>query len=94
MEFTEKDLDNLSALSRITLTEAEKPKMLHDIQAILGLVGEINSIALPEDDTKPDVFNIVREDVVTRKEGEMTSALLENAPETERNYVKVTVVLK
>ena len=94
MSFTEKDLDNLSTLSRITLSADEKPKMLHDIQAILGLVGEINSIVLPEDDTKPDVFNIVREDIVTRPEGEMTRAILENAPETERDYVKVTLVLK
>lgn len=93
MEFTEKDLDNLSALARITVSSEEKEKMLHDMQAILHYVSEINSIDIPQDDETPLVYNVVRDDVILRETGALTEALLANAPEREGDYVKVTQVL-
>ncbi len=93
MEFTEKDLDNLSALARITVTAEEKAEMLSSIQAILGYVSEINAVSgelVPE---KSDVRNVMREDVVTRH-GEARNIILEDAPSVTDNYVKVTQVLK
>ena len=77
MEFTEKELDNLSVLARIDIRAKEKPKMLADMQAILGYISEIkgavNSGQLSVDSNT--VFNVVREDVVTRETGTNTDAI-------------------
>lgn len=94
MSFTEKDLDTLSVLARIDIKEEEKAKMLVDMQAILGYISEINEIQGSVTNEKSPIFNIVREDVVTRETGSNTEAILGEAPATEDGYVKVEQVMK
>jgi aspartyl/glutamyl-tRNA(Asn/Gln) amidotransferase C subunit len=94
MEFTEKDLDNLSSLARIDIAPSEKEKMLHDMQSILGYISEINNIEGTTETRSETVFNVVRNDVVTRETGSNTQAILAEAPETENGYVKVEQVMK
>ncbi len=94
MEFTEKDLDNLSELARITIKPEEKGKMLQDMKAILVYVSEINSVSGDVVREKEIHYNIVREDVVTREVGAETEALLHEAPAVEDGFVKVSQVLK
>lgn len=93
MKFTETELDNLSTLARITIKDDEKEEMLTSMQAILGYVGEINSVQGDLEKVNEELFNIVREDVVTSETGSNTEALLANAPATEDGYVKVAQVL-
>lgn len=92
MLFTEQDLDNLSKLSRITIKEEEKQKMLLDIQAILGYVSEINTVSGESDHKEESFFNVVREDLVTHLPESSSEELLREAPETEDSYVKVKQV--
>ena len=94
MIFTEQDLDNLSRLARIDIKPDEKEKMLADMQAILGYVSEINDVQ--GDVVREDVtlFNVVRDDVVTRETGSNTQAILDDAPATKDGYVEVMQVLK
>lgn len=99
MLFTEKELDNLSTLARITILPEEKEKMLADMQAILGYISEINSVeagSKMEEARKEEtsVFNVVRKDVVTHETGSNTEAILANAPAVKDGYVKVEQVLK
>lgn len=94
MSFTVDDLNNLSLLARITVQEAEKEKMVADMQAILGYVSEINAVGGDMESVKPTHYNVVREDVVTYESGSHTEALLREAPATEDGYVKVAQVLK
>lgn len=94
MSFTREDLDNLSALARITVQEDEKDKMLADMQAILGYVSEINEVSGDVERVKGTHYNIVRDDVVTRESGSNTDSVLREAPATEDGYVKVAQVLK
>lgn len=94
MSFTEQDLDNLSKLARITITDDEKPRMLQNIQAILGYVSEINSVDGALDRENENVFNVVREDIVTNAPGTNTQAILREAPDSLDSYVKVKQVLK
>lgn len=100
MQFTEKDLDNLSALARIYIKEEEKEKMLHDMQAILGYISEINDGMDQRPETKDqrqdegETFNVVREDEVTRESGKEKGTILVEAPETENDFVKVSQVMK
>ena len=94
MIFTENDLDTLSRLARIDIAPSEKEKMLHDMQAILGYISEINTIEGDSLHAEESIFNVVREDVVTRKTGSNTDAILANAPATKNGYVEVMQVLK
>jgi len=94
MSFTEQDLDNLSTLARITVTQEEKQKMLLDMQAILGYISEINEVEGELTRDEETLFNVVREDVVTRETGSNTQAILAQAPAVQDGYVKVEQVLK
>lgn len=94
MSFTKEDLANLSLLARISVTPEEEEKMLHDMQAILGYVSEINEVSGDVERVKGNHYNIVREDVITHESGSNTEAVLAEAPETEDGYVKVSQVLK
>jgi aspartyl-tRNA(Asn)/glutamyl-tRNA(Gln) amidotransferase subunit C len=94
MSITLEDLDNLSKLSRISIKEEDKEKMLADMQAILGYVSEINTVSGDVLRTKGDHYNVVREDIITHETGSNTQSILEEAPATEDGYVKVAQVLK
>lgn len=94
MSLTEQDLDNLSNLARITVAPEEKQKMLLDLQSILGYVSEINSVEGSLSRGEGDVFNVVREDVITRETGSNTDAILANAPKVKNGFVEVEQVLK
>lgn len=94
MSFTKEDLANIASLARISVTPEEEEKMLHDMQAILGYVSEINEVSGDVERVKGNHYNVVREDVITREPGSNTAALLEESPETEDGYVKVAQVLK
>lgn len=94
MSFTQQDLENLSKLARITITEEEKPKMLADIQSILGYVSEINEVTDTPLRGEEVFYNVVREDVITRLPGSHTEEILREAPLTSGEYVQVKQVLK
>lgn len=94
MSFTELDLDNLSKLARIDILPSEREKMLIDMQAILGYISEINEVEGELIRGEENIFNIVREDVVTHVTGSNTPAILEEAPSVTGGYVKVEQVLK
>ena len=94
MNFTELDLDNLSKLARIDIATDEKQKMLLNMQAILGYISEINDVEGEMVRGEDEIFNVVREDVVTRVTGSNTSVLLAEAPSVKDEYVKVEQVLK
>ncbi len=94
MNFTEAQLDNLSVLARIDITKEEKPKMLEDMQAILGYISEINEVEGTLARGDESVFNVVREDVITHMPGSNTEAVLAEAPTIKNGYVKVEQVLK
>lgn len=94
MNFTELDLTNLSRLARIDITDAEKPKMLADMQEILEYISEINEVSGETSRGEDTLFNVVREDIVTHESGSNTDAILANAPKVKNGYVEVEQVLK
>ena len=94
MIFTELELDNLSRLARIDIDTSEKQKMLLDMQAILGYISEIDPIEGERTRGEEILFNVVREDIVTRETGSMTDSILREAPKTKEGYVEVEQVLK
>ncbi len=63
-----KDIEKLAALSRISLTDAEKVQMRSEIEAILGYVAQIQKVsgtpktAEERAKKKEEVRNVLRED--------------------------------
>lgn len=94
MNFTEHDLDNLSRLARIDIALDERKKMLADMQAILSYISEINEVKGDVVLGEEILFNVVREDIITRETGSNTEAILANAPKVKNGYVEVEQVLK
>lgn len=94
MNFTEQNLDTLSTLARIEIEADKKQKMLQDIQAILGHISEINAVEIEGTQEQVDIFNVVREDVITNDTGSKTASIMANAPFSQDGYVEVVQVLK
>ena len=94
MIFTEADLDTLSRLARIDIAPEEKQKMLADMGAILGYVSEINDVQGELVKDEETLFNVVRDDIVTRDPGSNTEVLIAEAPASKDGYVEVMQVLK
>ncbi len=98
-----KDIEKLAALSRISLTEAEKGQMRSEIEAILGYVAQIQKVSgTPKTaeersrEKKDEVRNVLREDGELARmhaPGEYSEALLENAPKRGGRFVKVKKIL-
>lgn len=90
---SKQDVEKLANLSRLSLTEIEKDSFLKEIDAILGYVGGINSIASSVSPIDHKQYNVLRDDIVANEKSEYSEALLSNAPEREDNYVKVKKIL-
>ncbi len=88
------DVEKLANLSRLALTEAEKASFSNEIGAILGYIGQINSLAEQSPKINYSSINVLRDDVVVHGSGEYTHKLIANAPESEGNYVKVKKILE
>lgn len=85
------DIDHLSTLARIALSDEEKQEFPSQLEAILAYVGEVSQVATIED-AVPRVgplYNVMRPDTDAREGGEFTEAILENAPHKQDGYVKV-----
>ncbi len=89
------DIEKLTLLSRIEVSEEEKKKLGSEIESILGYVSEIQHVVgeagmLRE---KPALRNVMREDGIPHETGAYTEALLKEAPSRDANYVRVKKIL-
>ena len=94
MKITEKDVEHLAELSKISLADAEIEPMKKDLENILKYVGALDELELDGVDPTFQVTglaNVWREDVV----GEQISRekLLNIAPKVRENSVEVPKVL-
>jgi len=90
------DINNLARLARIELAEAEKVTLQKDMESILGYVGQLTKVVVPDTQTPAasDLINIMREDAVTTTTGEYTEAILANAPKREGDYFSVKPIFE
>jgi aspartyl-tRNA(Asn)/glutamyl-tRNA(Gln) amidotransferase subunit C len=86
------DITHLATLARVHIDETELASMTTDIERILEYVGQVNTV---DTSVVPEFIhtNIMRDDVVTHASGAYTQAVLDNAPQTERGFVKVKKIL-
>jgi len=91
----ELDVNYISKLARLKLTEEEKIKFSKQLTKILEFMNTLNEIDTK--DIKPtshviELNNVFREDVV--KPSELADDILANAPEREGLYFKVKKVIE
>lgn len=88
------DLDHVSALARVELSDAERRKFAGDFQTILGFFEKLRAVdvsALEPCAHAFPIYNVLRDDVP----GEMlpVEALLKNAPAARDNQIVVPRVV-
>ncbi len=94
---TTEDIKKLADLSRMELSGEEMETLTHEVDSILGYVGQIKTVNLDEAENKkeyvPTLHNVMREDTVTHEPRQYTEAILQNAPAREKDYLKVKKIL-
>ncbi len=104
IEFKKEDLENVAMLSRLSLTEEEKEKFLEQMKEVLEYVGQVSEMASGDmENSGGENYgkqfensvnkNTIREDNVLNEANSYTEVLLNDAPEVEGNFIKVSQVL-
>lgn len=88
------DIEKLSALARLPVSEEEAKELSGDIERILEYVGEVGKVSPPERTPQiGDVYNRMRDDGDPHESSQFTKRLLEAAPVRDGEYVKVKRIL-
>lgn len=89
------DIEHLATLSRIRLEKDEIEALAKDITDILGYVAVIDEIAASGKGEKKvrELHSVLREDSDPHEPGVYSEDLLKEAPERDRNYIKVKKIL-
>jgi len=89
------EVKKLTELALLSVEESEIDTLTGEIDAILDYVSVINELAESENGErkKPELYNVMREDTVTNKEKEYTKKILDEAPQTDGDYVRVKKIL-
>lgn len=89
------DVEQLSTLSRIELSDEEAETLRKDMDNILSFVEQIQEVEYSEDaSARIGVpYNVFREDGEPHDTGLYTKRLLAEAPETKDGYIKVKNIL-
>lgn len=88
------DIKKLAELARLDMTEDEMANLAYEFDPIIAYVGQIQEASQSlNHDTQYVQTNIVREDVVTNKEGEYADRILAEMPDKQNGYLKVKQIL-
>lgn len=90
-----KDIEKLAKLARIELSDAEKRKLLSEVDPILGYVSQIKEVVSKTGGERKagEHRNIMREDGNAYEGGKNTETIVSEFPEKDRNYLKVKKIL-
>ncbi|NQV00980.1 MAG: Asp-tRNA(Asn)/Glu-tRNA(Gln) amidotransferase subunit GatC [Parcubacteria group bacterium] len=90
------NVDHISKLARLGLSAQEKNKLEKELPAILEFINKLNEIKTDKVEPTAQVTglkNIVREDKGEKRTKQEAQKLLDLAPETKDDYVKVKAIL-
>jgi aspartyl-tRNA(Asn)/glutamyl-tRNA(Gln) amidotransferase subunit C len=93
---TPEEVKKLAQLARIDLSEAEQAGLQHDMESILGYVGELSQVEVPaggESVSTALVDNVMRPDTDSYDPGIFTEDILAEAPARAGNFIKVKQIL-
>ena len=88
------DMEKLAQLSRVAVSSEELEVLKNDLESILGYVSEVQSVSeeAPER-TAGSLRNVMRDDANAHESGTFTKKILDSAPRTDGDYIKVKQVL-
>lgn len=91
------DIKKLADLARIGVEDTEAESLAGEIDAILGYVGQVKSVAGSDSPLKVrgdgGDMNVMREDINTNITGTYSKELIAEFPESENGYLKVKKIL-
>jgi aspartyl-tRNA(Asn)/glutamyl-tRNA(Gln) amidotransferase subunit C len=100
MKVTDKDVTYVADLANLELTEAERPRMVRDLNSILGYIERLNQLDTSgvepmtqvahrsgDDGARGDILHGLRESVPHE-------VAIGNAPETDGTFFKVPKVIE
>ncbi len=95
MKLDSNTIDKIAHLARLEVDEADKQKLMDDMNKVLSFMDKLNEINT--DDIEPLVYmtdevNVLRMDEV--KPDINTRQALQNAPKQDGNYFRVAKVIK
>ena len=95
MKVTQQDLDTVASLSRLRISDEERPEVLAQLDKFLTYVDNLQQV--DTSNVEPTTYalpmkNVFREDVV--KASLRQEEALSNAPEKDNGYFKVPRVLE
>jgi aspartyl-tRNA(Asn)/glutamyl-tRNA(Gln) amidotransferase subunit C len=100
MKVTDKDVTYVADLANLELTEAERPRMVRDLNSILEYIDRLNQVDTSEIEPMAQVANrsgndATREDILHGlRESLPHEVALENAPESDGTFFKVPKVIE
>ncbi len=87
------DIEKLSQLARIQISDDEKASLAKEIEAILSYVAEIQTASADAPVKEDYLRNVFRSDTVVHESGEFTEKLLAASPDRDGQYFKVKKIL-
>lgn len=96
------DIEYLSTLARITISDEEKDSFATQLDSVLSYVSDISKVSTTEAANFTDATpferagvlrNVMRADDNVSEGGKYTADILANAPDTEDGYVKVRKII-
>lgn len=87
------DIEKLSQLARIKISEDEKASLAKEIEAILSYVAEIQKASADTPVNEDYLRNVFRADIEVHESGAFTEKLLEASPDRDGQYFKVKKIL-
>jgi aspartyl-tRNA(Asn)/glutamyl-tRNA(Gln) amidotransferase subunit C len=89
------DIKKLAILARIDMDENEMAEIANDFNPILAYVGQVQEISnLNNISNKNSVLsNIMRDDIVTNKEGSYSNKIIAEMPNSQDGFLKVKQIL-
>lgn len=90
-------IKKLATMARVDMDEKEMTEIGDSFGPILSYVGQIQEVSETNGEDYQVIsnvpFNILREDIVTNKGGEYTDKIMNQAPDTEKGFLKVKQIL-
>lgn len=91
---TPEEVQRLANLSRISIPEDELARFAGDFDAILGYIGKLDELTLPDAEAVvPVVRNVFREDGEPDATGAWTRKMVEQFPQKEGDLLAVKQII-
>ena len=89
------DIDHIAELARLGLSESEKEKFAKELTAILDFVAKLKEVDTKNVEPTAQVTgtqNVSRPDESRKEDEQCRRQILDNAPETKSDFIKVKAV--